>query len=112
MILNDFLELFLATEISCDKNTQTDKTKSPVTFDDMSDMVELYNQLSIYIGKADFKPIFWDNTQPFLKIIPAKLEEVAESMVAESMEKPYHRLHSILQYGLHYSGMEYKEKAR
>jgi hypothetical protein len=30
------------------------------------DMVELYNQTSIYIGKADFKPNFWD-TQPFLK---------------------------------------------
>lgn len=29
-------------------------------------MVELYNQTSIYIGKADFKPNFWD-TQPFLK---------------------------------------------
>jgi hypothetical protein len=58
------LELFLATEISCDRNTPTDKAKSPVTYDD--DMVELYNQTSIYIGKADFKPNFWD-TQPFLK---------------------------------------------
>jgi hypothetical protein len=58
-----FLKLFLATEISCDRNTPTDKSKSLVTFDDM---VELYNQLSIYIGKADFKPNFWD-TQPFLK---------------------------------------------
>ncbi len=43
--------------------TPTDKAKSPVTFDDM---VEFYNRLSIYIGKANFKPIFWD-TQPFLK---------------------------------------------
>jgi hypothetical protein len=29
-------------------------------------MVELYNQSSIYIGKANFKQKFWD-TQPFLK---------------------------------------------
>ena len=29
-------------------------------------MVELYNQTSIYIGKANFKPNFSD-TQPFLK---------------------------------------------
>jgi hypothetical protein len=63
MILNVFLELFLATEISCDRNTPTDKAKSPVTYDDM---VELYNHTSIYIGKADFKPNFWD-TQAFLK---------------------------------------------
>jgi hypothetical protein len=41
MILNDFEELFLATEISCDRNTPTDRAKSPVTFDDI---VEWYNQ--------------------------------------------------------------------
>ncbi len=62
MILNDFLELFLAT--SCDRNTPTDKSKSPVTFDDM---VELYNQLSIYIGKAEFKPKVWKNRRKYEK---------------------------------------------
>ncbi len=61
---NNFLKLFLATEVfSCDRNTPADKTKSPVTYDDM---VELYNQTSIYIGKADFKLMFWD-TKRFLK---------------------------------------------
>jgi hypothetical protein len=42
--------------------TDIDKSKSPVTF---HDMVVLYNQLSIYIGKVNFKPKFL--AQPFLK---------------------------------------------
>ncbi len=40
-----------------------DKSKSPVTFDDM---VELFNQLSIYIGSKEFKTSFW-KVQPFLR---------------------------------------------
>ncbi len=40
-----------------------DKSKSLVTFDDM---VELFNQLSIYIGSKEFKTMFWE-VQPFLK---------------------------------------------
>jgi hypothetical protein len=53
MILNDYLELFLATEISCDRNTPTDKSKSPITFNNIT---ELYNQWSIYIGKNHYCP--------------------------------------------------------
>jgi hypothetical protein len=79
MILNDFLELFLATEISCDRNTPTDKAKSPVTFDDM---VELYSPFSIYIGKADFKPNFWD-TQPFLKSLLPNWKKGHEKTVSQ-----------------------------
>jgi hypothetical protein len=84
----------------------TDKTKSPVT---CGEMVELYNQLSIYIGKNDFKKIFWYGLLP---IIAAHLEKVAESM-----ETSFQILHSINKSttrgrgsGWHYSKIESKAK--
>ena len=63
VLLNDFWNYFMWLTVSCnDRNTPTDKSKSPVTYDDM---VELYNQTSIFIGTKDFKINFW-NTVRFL----------------------------------------------
>ena len=50
------------------RNTPDDNTESPVSYDDM---LEIYNQLSIYIGKKSFNKNFWD-TETFLKMMKPK----------------------------------------
>jgi hypothetical protein len=77
MNLTLFLELFLATEIfSCDRNTPADKTKSPLTYDDM---FELYVHLH-WQGRFQAKVL---GHPALLQIIAAQLEEVAESILHE-----------------------------
>ena len=47
----------------CFRNRPDDTSESPISYDDM---LEIFNQTSIYIGKKDFKKDFWA-TESFLR---------------------------------------------
>ncbi len=49
-------------------NSPDDKSDSPIIIDLA---IEIFNQLSTYISKTEFKNEFW-NTEPFLKMVLPK----------------------------------------
>ena len=56
-------ELFCLLILRFSRNTPQDKTSCPLSFDDM---IEVFNQLAIFVAKKNFSKNFWD-TESFLK---------------------------------------------